>query len=147
MGKFLKKTKGFTLIELLVVIAIIAILVVIVIVAINPVQRLKDASNQAAEGNVRSAGTLIATCITKELSAGHDPYTAAYCASAAGPGSTLATYGSIPPTTGGAGVTIIGTTAQICAYSDNTGGDGNTRWQSSTGSLERVTANPALACP
>ena len=59
--------KGFTLIELLVVIAIIAILVVIVVVAINPVQRLNDAADRTAQSNVRSAGTLIGTCITQAL--------------------------------------------------------------------------------
>ncbi len=131
------------------VIAIIAILVVIVVVAINPVQRLRDASDQTAEGNVRSAGTLITTCITKELSNGNNPYNGSFCADATGPGSTLANYGSIPPTTGSAGVTIVANAglSQIFAYSDNTGGSGNVRFQSSTGSLERATANPALACP
>ncbi len=63
----LKDEKGFTLIELLVVIAIIAILVVIVVVAINPVQRLNDAADRTAQSNVRSAGTLIGTCITQAL--------------------------------------------------------------------------------
>lgn len=60
----LRSKKGFTLIELLIVIAIIAILVLIVVVAINPAQRLRDASNRTAASNVRSAGTLISTCVT-----------------------------------------------------------------------------------
>ena len=60
----LSNKKGFTLIELLIVIAIIAILVLIVVVAINPAQRLRDASNRTAASNVRSAGTLISTCVT-----------------------------------------------------------------------------------
>jgi len=67
----LKDRQGFTLIELLVVIAIIAILVVIVIVAINPVQRLADAADRKAASNVRSTGTLLATCATQELSKGN----------------------------------------------------------------------------
>lgn len=60
----LRSKKGFTLIELLIVIAIIAILVLIVVVAINPAQRLRDADNRQAASNVRSAGTLIGTCVT-----------------------------------------------------------------------------------
>ncbi len=64
----LRNKKGFTLIELLIVIAIIAILVLIVIVAINPAERLRDAADRRAQSNVRSAGTLLETCITKELS-------------------------------------------------------------------------------
>lgn len=55
---------GFTLIELLVVIALLAVLVLLVVVAISPAQRLRDAANGAASSNVRSAGTLISTCVT-----------------------------------------------------------------------------------
>lgn len=66
----LRSEKGFTLIELLVVIAIIAILVVIVIVAINPVERLNEAADRRAAANVRASGTLLATCVTRQLAAG-----------------------------------------------------------------------------
>ena len=61
----LRTQKGFTLIELLVVIAIIAVLVLIVVVAINPAERLREAADRTAAANVRSAGTLIETCITR----------------------------------------------------------------------------------
>lgn len=61
-----KFQKGFTLIELLVVIAIIAILVVIVVVAINPAERLREAADRRAAANVRSSGTLISVCITRQ---------------------------------------------------------------------------------
>lgn len=59
-----KGSGGFTLIELLVVIGIIAILVLLVIVAISPVQRVRDAKDSVASSNVRSAGSLISTCVT-----------------------------------------------------------------------------------
>lgn len=91
MNKFVKSNKGFTLIELLVVIAIIAILVVIVVVAINPVERLREASDRRAQSNVRSAGTLISTCVTKELSL-TPPGALLGCI----PGGTLGTYGNVP---------------------------------------------------
>ena len=58
--------KGFTLIELLVVIAIIAILVVIVVVAINPAERLREAADRRAASNVRSSGTLLSVCVTRQ---------------------------------------------------------------------------------
>jgi prepilin-type N-terminal cleavage/methylation domain-containing protein len=79
----LTKAEGFTLIELLIVIAIIAILVVIVIVAINPVQRLADATDRQAASNVRSTGTLVATCATQRLAAG-DTATTVYGAANTG---------------------------------------------------------------
>jgi prepilin-type N-terminal cleavage/methylation domain-containing protein len=64
----LRSKEGFTLIELLIVIAIIAILVLIVVVAINPAERLREAADRRASSNVRSAGTLISTCVTRALS-------------------------------------------------------------------------------
>ena len=61
----LDKTKGFTLVELLVVIAIIAILVLLVIIAINPIQRIHDANDRTAEGNVRAVATAVEGCLTR----------------------------------------------------------------------------------
>lgn len=153
--QFLKENSpGFTLIELLVVIAIIAILVVIVVVAINPVRRIQDSNDSSVQANVRSVGGLIGACIAGELSANRDPFIGTGCADTSGPGTALANYGTLPPTSGGSAITVIAAAdsdtdlrVQICAYSDNTGGSGNVRWQSSTGDLETATLNPALTCP
>ncbi len=141
--------KGFTLIELLVVIAIIAILTTIVIVAIGPVGRIKDSYDSSVVSNVRSAGTLISTCIIHELTVGANPYDSAHCADTSGPGADLTSYGNIPASSGPGGVTILSNSAgnQICAFADNPSGHGNVRWQSSGGSIEGPTVNPPLTCP
>jgi prepilin-type N-terminal cleavage/methylation domain-containing protein len=151
---FGRKQRGFTLIELLVVIAIIAILVVIVIVAINPLRTLREARDRRNSSNVRSAGTLISTCIAAELGKNNNPFTATTCASSAGPGTALDDYGNVPPSSGDAAITIVAaldtnmnSRVQICAYSDNVGGNGNIRWQSRSGEVEQATTNPPLSCP
>lgn len=63
----LKNQSGFTLIELLVVIAILGILAAIVLVGINPQQRIRDASEAAAEGNVRQVASAVEACVTDQL--------------------------------------------------------------------------------
>lgn len=151
----LRSDSAFTLIELLVVMAIIAILVVIVIVAINPVTRVQDSNDNATQANVRSVGGLIAACIAGELGANRNPFRVTTgCADTTGVGTSLANYGTLPPTTGGSAITVIAAAdtdldnkRQICAYSDNTGGTGNVRWQSSAGDLETPSLDPALSCP
>ncbi len=152
--KLIKQSRGFTLIELLIVIAIIAILVIIVVIAVDPVRILREANDRRNSANVRSAGSLISTCIAAELSEENDPFTVSSCASTSGAGSALSSYGTVPPTTGDAAITIEAATdsnlngkVQICAYSDNPGGNGNIRWQNSTGGIELPAANPALTCP
>ena len=89
-----KKYQGCTLIELLVVIAIIAILVAIVIVAIDPVQRLRDTQDRAAASNVRSAGTLLAVCVTKSLET--DPTVDPFVACDNDPDTELTPFGNLP---------------------------------------------------
>ena len=124
------RQKGFTLIELLVVIAIIAILVVIVIIAINPVERLNEAADQRAAANVRSTGSLIATCMTRELAAA----TPSTCTVA-----ELTTYGT--PSAGVA--TVMGTQAPCASQTGRAGTVWNYSWQ--TG---QVTSGAAVAaCP
>lgn len=140
----LKSEKGFTLIELLVVIAIIAILVVIVIVAINPAERLREAADRRASSNVRSAGTLISTCITKQIEAGvADATVYSNAANGCANATTLGTYGTVPPSAGATGTTITanGGNTQVCA--DAQGRSGTWFWfQSSTGAVTSVTADP-----
>ncbi len=118
----LKSDKGFTLIELLVVIAIIAILVVIVVAAINPLERLRDASDRGAAGNIRSAGTLVSTCITQEVAENSpiaDIYTTTDADDGCGNAANLGSYGTVP-----AGVTFTANAAinNICATAANAGG-------------------------
>ncbi|HEX7456539.1 MAG TPA: prepilin-type N-terminal cleavage/methylation domain-containing protein [Candidatus Nanoarchaeia archaeon] len=146
----LRKEKGFTLIELLVVIAIIAILVLIVIVVIDPAARIRAANDSTAESDVRSVASGLGACITSvlagDIAGATDPYDAATCGDTSEPGflTTNDFLENIPDN-----VTIAAGTAgtQVCAYNDNTGGNGNARWQSSTGELEGADVNPALACP
>lgn len=142
----LRSEKGFTLIELLVVIAIIAILVIIVLVAINPLERLRDASDRRASSNVRSAGTLVSTCITKEIELNTplaNIYSTTNANGCANP-TRLATYGTPPPTTGAGAValSVSATTPQnICALAANGGGHNAVSWNSSNG----VTSDPNTA--
>lgn len=145
----LKSEKGFTLIELLVVIAIIAILVVIVIVAINPAERLREAADRRAAANVRSAGTSISVCITKEIENNRDPYRDTDGCDTAG---TLDDYGTVPPSTGAGAVTIERNAAetQICAEALGRTSNPSPGWwvqfQSATGAVtDQITANPT--CP
>lgn len=143
----LRSEKGFTLIELLVVIAIIAILVVIVVVAINPAERLREASDRRAAANVRSAGSLITTCITKQIELTVADATIYSASGGAGSctgstGSALSTYGTPPPITGGGAVTIDGNgTDNACAFAQGRSGS---FWifNSNTGAV--TTANAAL---
>jgi len=90
-------SRGFTLIELLIVIAIIAILVVIVIIAINPAARINDSKDRQAASNVRSAGTLLSTCATHQITVSAGIYEPCGPSPASTtPTATLNTYGTAP---------------------------------------------------
>lgn len=144
----LKSEKGFTLIELLVVIAIIAVLVVIAIVAINPLQRIRDGQDRAARSNVRSTGTLVATCMTRALSgdlggAGD----ATQCDSNVevetnGEGNVPGTVSVIPDASAG--------TTDVCAWQQGSA-DNWYRYEHETGTTEEIAgtapATDALRCP
>ena len=136
----LRDQKGFTLIELLVVIAIIAILVVIVVVAINPVERLNEANDREAQSNVRSTGTLISTCITKELElSGVLPDD---CDT---PGD-LATYGNVPgAVTVAASAGTTGDGVNICSYQAGRDASNIFLFESDTGETTNVAAS--TTCP
>ncbi len=121
----LRGRKGFTLIELLIVIAIIAILVLIVVVAINPAQRLRDASNRTAASNVRSAGTLISTCVT--LSNGN-----------LGSCATSGTVESAGEGNWPAAVAYANASGEICAQQE--GGDTWYLYRFTTGEVENAAA-------
>lgn len=128
-----KGQKGFTLIELLVVIAIIAILVLIVVVAINPAERLREAADRRAAANVRSTGTLIGTCVTKELSL-TPPGNLSDCNES----TELASYGNVP-----AAVAVTGNAdTDVCA--EQVGRTG--RWyqyRHTTGQIAELAADPS----
>ena len=85
--------KGFTLIELLVVIAIIAVLLSIIVVAIDPVQRIREAQDQAAASNVQLTGSVVGACVTDFLVQSPLPD----YEDCALPGTIIA-YGKIPST-------------------------------------------------
>jgi prepilin-type N-terminal cleavage/methylation domain-containing protein len=140
--------RGFTLIELLVVIAIIAILVVIVVVAINPVERLNEANDREAQSNVRSTGTLIATCITKTLEESGASALPADCDTA----GDLATYGNVPTVIAGgtdgaivASAGLLGDGVNICAWQYGRDTDNVFLFESDTG--ETTNTATSTTCP
>ncbi len=140
----LKSEKGFTLIELLVVIAIIAILVVIVVVAINPVERLREASDRRAAANTRSAGTLISTCITRALSGAGATATLTDCESINAVNAVG--EGNWPATASYADDNVAGTPpTNICAIEQGRAARFY-RYQSVTGEVD-ATATSLTDCP
>lgn len=139
--KLRQKVEGFTLIELLVVIAIIAILVVIVVMAINPLQILRDSRDRAAMANVRSAGILIGTCISKELELNVSSITDIYSTTAnlgcgdITPNGLLSTYGTVPTELNGSAADATVGSETICVWIDNPAGSGRIKFNSLTGAL------------
>ena len=126
---YLSESKGFTLVELLIVIAIIAILVLIVIVAINPLQRIHDASDQAAGSDVRSVASAVEGCIARNDGLPANCSTALLLTNIAPPPEGAQWIRNFP-----ANVNITGAVA-LCA--DGGGGDSYI-WSTTTGEVEHV---------
>ncbi|MEX0616792.1 MAG: prepilin-type N-terminal cleavage/methylation domain-containing protein [Candidatus Woykebacteria bacterium] len=142
----LRDQKGFTLIELLVVIAIIAILVVIVVVAINPAERLREAADRRAASNVRSSGTLLSTCVTRQNGNLDNCNSQTDVEAAAGGDGQLASTVTFDFTP------AVGATTDICVFEQGRTTSASTWWiyRASDGqvrSLVQAAAPAANTCP